>query len=70
MSSISKSYGRRELQRRYIYRRWMLHTERAEWRTISSRKYRHHADRLLRTATDFDMLTLPPPPKTGGCLTW
>lgn len=62
-------YSNREFERRYRYRGWFYRTERAEWRTISSRKYRHRVNRLLKTTDDFQGVAFPLPPKTGGWLT-
>lgn len=63
-------YSQREYARRYKYGRWFYGTERAEWRTVASRKYRHRIKQLLKTTNDFHSVAFPLPPKTGGWLTW
>jgi len=64
------SYSKREFKRRYQYRGWFINTEKAEWRTFSTRKYRRRSEQMLRAAMDYDAMALPLTPKTSGWLTW
>ena len=66
----AKDYSRREFSRRYRYAQWWLGKENAGWRNQSTRRHRAKSNRMLRTAKDFDALTLPAEPRTTGWLTW